>query len=279
MLNLKNDVVVITGAASGIGRELAIQLANFNCHLALCDIDAIELKRTTELTKSNSNKIKSWVIDVSQQEAVSHFAEEVINYFGYVDRVINNAGKTGGTFINDLSIKDFKLILDINFYGTLYCTKAFLPHLLNRPTASIVNVASVNSFIPFPTNGAYNCSKYAVLGLSETLQQELANSNVTVTSVHPGGVKTNILKNSNKADETKTDLDLEEAQEQFHKITLTSAQQAAGKIIKAMRKKKKRVLIGVDAKFMSFVKRLLPTYAVTGLGKISMRMQYAKEKD
>lgn len=278
MINLKNNVVVITGAASGIGRQLAIQLAKMKCNLALCDIDAVELNNTVDLIPKDSIRVKVAIVDVANQEAVSEFAKEVISAFGTVDRLINNAGKTGGDDINDVTIDHFKLIMNINFFGTLYFTKAFLPHLLKRPSASIVNVSSVNSFVPFPSNGAYNCSKYAVLGLSETLQQELAKTGVSVTSIHPGGVKTNILKNSKTADSTKTEIDLEKAQEQFHKITLTSPEKAARLIIKAMRKRKKRVLIGADAKFMSAVKRLFPALAVAMLGRASMKMQYSKNK-
>jgi len=271
MKNLKNNVVVITGAASGIGRELAIQLAEHNCNLALCDINKEELGKTISLINNNNIKIKSDVLNVADEHAVYKYATAVLNYFGHVDRVINNAGKVVSNSLNDVSIEDFKLIMDINFWGGVYGTKAFLPHLLTRPEATIVNISSVNAFIPFPNNGPYNCSKYAVCGFNESLHQELKNTNVTVLSVHPGGIKTNIVRNAKFIKAANPNVTHEKSTKFFEKIAKTSAGTAAEKIIMAIKKDKKRLLIGSDAYFFEYFKRLFPKFSVSFVGKIASR--------
>lgn len=276
MINLKDNVIVITGAASGMGRQMAIQLADLGAHLALSDINGEALQKTVALISNKSVKIKTDVINVADEKAVFNYANDVMDYFGHVDRIINNAGKTGGDTINDVSVESFKFVMDINFYGVFYFTKAFLPHLIKRPSASIVNMGSLNSFVPFPTNGAYNCSKYAVLGLSETLHQELKNTNIKVTSVHPGGIQTNLILNSNNVGPGKTIEDVKASQEKFNKIALTSPEKAARLIIKAMRKKRSKVIVGPDAKFMIFLKRIFPKFTVSTVGKYAMKSHFEK---
>ena len=196
MKNLKDNVIVITGADSGMGREMAIQLAKMGAHLDLCDVNADELAKTVSLIGDTSVKIKTDVLDVSDQAAVYSYAKNVIAHFGHVDRLINNAGRTMKDTLTDVNIADFKLIMDINFWGVVYGTKAFLPHLLTRPEATVANVSSVNAFIPFPDNGPYNCSKFAVCGFNESLHQELGDTKVRVLSIHPGGIRTNIVRNA-----------------------------------------------------------------------------------
>ena len=144
-----------------------------------------------------------------------------------MDIVINNAGLTVTDTIEDISYEDFEHVMNINFWGVVYGTKAFLPYLKMCPEANIVNISSINGFLPFPNNGPYNCSKYAVKGFNETLHQELKRTNVTVTSVHPGFIKTNIARNTRfyKAANPKQDKDA--AVKNFDKLTLTSADKAA----------------------------------------------------
>ena len=271
MKNLSNNVVVITGAASGMGREMAIQLANMNCNLALCDINGVELEKTVLLIKNEKIKIKYDVLNVSDEKAVYEYAADVINYFGHVDRVINNAGKVVSDSLTDVSLDDFRLVMDINFWGVVYGTKAFLPYLLQRPDASIVNISSVNAFIPFPNNGPYNCSKYAVCGLNESLHQELRNTNVKVLSVHPGGIRTNIVRNAKFIKGVNPKVSHEKSAKFFEKVARTSASEAATKIITAMRKDKKRLLIGADAYFFEYLKRLFPKFSVSFIGKMASR--------
>jgi short-subunit dehydrogenase len=271
MKNLKDNVIVITGAASGMGRELAIQLAQQNCNLALCDINEMELQKTVSLIKNGSIKIKTDVLNVADEKAVYAYADSVIKHFGHVDRVINNAGKVVTDTLNDVSLDNFRLIMDINFWGVVYGTKAFLPHLLKRPDATIVNISSVNAFIPFPNNGPYNCSKYAVCGLNESLHQELAKTNVKVLSVHPGGIRTNIVRNATFIKGANPTHSHEKSANFFEKIAGTSAEKAAGKIIIAFRKDKKRLLIGADAYFFEYTKRLFPKFAVSLIGKLASR--------
>lgn len=271
MKNINNNVIVITGAASGMGRELAIQLSEYNCNLALCDINEKELETTVSLIKNKNIKIKTDVLNVSNEEAVYKYAEDVIKYFGHVDRVINNAGKVVSNSLNDVSLDDFRLIMDINFWGVVYGTKAFLPHLLNRKDATIVNISSVNAFIPFPNNGPYNCSKYAVCGFNESLHQELKGTSVRVLSVHPGGIKTNIVRNAKFIKGANPNISHEKSAAFFEKIAGTSASKAASIIIQAVKKDKKRLMIGADAYFFEYFKRLFPKFSVSFIGKMASR--------
>lgn len=274
MKNLKDNVIVVTGAASGMGREMAKQLAKKGAHLALCDVNADELAKTVSLIGDTAVKIKTDVLDVSDEAAVYKYAEDVIAHFGHVDRLINNAGKTLADNLTNVSIDDFKLIMDINFWGVVYGSKAFLPHLLKRPEATIANVSSVNAFIPFPNNGPYNCSKYAVCGFNESLHQELANTKVRVLSIHPGGIRTNIVRNAKFVKAVNSNQQsTEEAAAFFDKIASTSAGSAAAQIIKAIRKNKKRLLIGPDAYLFEYFKRLSPKLAVSTIGKVFSRFK------
>ncbi len=269
MRSLKDNVVVITGAASGIGRELALQLAELGCHLALLDVNEKELGKTKDLIQNESIKVKLNKLNVSDKKAFFKYAEEVITHFGHVDRVINNAGTSVADTFVEGSIEDFEMIMNINFWGAFYGTKAFLPHLLTRPNASIVNLSSVNAFIPFPNQSSYNVSKFAISGMNESLNQELMGTKVNVLSVYPGGVRTNIVKNGKFIKGPKADMTKEESASYFEKIAMTSAPRAARLIIRALRKDKKRLRIGPDAYLIDYVKRLSPRFAVWLVGKLA----------
>ncbi len=256
MKDLKNKVAVVTGAGSGIGKQLAHQLAKAGAELVLADVAQKNLEATVgEL--HGQTKITSHVVDVSQREQVYALAAAALKDHGQIDIVINNAGVAVLQPLDQVSYEDFEWVMNVNFWGVVYGTLAFLPHLKVRPEASIVNISSVNGFVPFPTNGPYNCSKYAVYGFNETLHQELVDTNVVVTSVHPGGIKTNIVRNA-KVHTTPGGNDKGHITSRFDSVAQTSAEDAAKAILGAIQKKKKKLLIGLDAYAMDLAKRLAP---------------------
>lgn len=248
MKNLANKVAVITGAGSGIGQELAWNLANEGCFLALTDVNQIGLQETVEKMGLDENRVASFVVDVSDKEAMNTLAQDVVNKFGQVDIVINNAGISSTDSIEEHDYKIFEKVINVNMWGVIYGSRAFLPFLRKQPESSLVNISSINGMVPFPNNGPYNISKYAVLGLNETLMMELKGSSVQVLSVHPGGVLTNIANNSLNADD--------ETKELFDKIAMTTAAKAAEVIVNGIKKRKSQIFIGADAKFMQFLKRI-----------------------
>jgi NAD(P)-dependent dehydrogenase (short-subunit alcohol dehydrogenase family) len=252
--NLNGKVVALTGAASGIGRCLAIQLADKGCHLALADVDKKGLEETIALLSGNT-KVSMYIVDVADKDRVYAWADEVVADHGQVDVIINNAGVASTTSIEDISYQDFDWVFNIVFYGVLYGTKAFLPYLKQRPEANIVNISSVNGFCPFPNNGPYNAAKHAVKGLNQTLLQELRDTNIRVTSVHPGGIKTNIVRNSRSADDF---LDKDKKVEEFDKVAGTTAEKAASIIIGGLVKNRKRQLVGTDAVVIDLLVRMFP---------------------
>ncbi|MDA8789439.1 SDR family NAD(P)-dependent oxidoreductase [Pseudomonadales bacterium] len=254
MKNLRGKVVALTGAASGIGRCLAIQLAEKGCHLALADVDQKGLEQTMTMLPGNTNK-SLHIVDVANKERVYEWADEVVAEHGHVDVIINNAGVASTASIEDISYDDFNWVFDIVFYGVLYGSKAFLPYLKERPEANIVNISSVNGFFPFPNNGPYNAAKHAVKGLNQTLMQELRKTNVKITSVHPGGIKTNIVRNSRFLDEA---INKERQIKDFDKIAGTSAEKAASIIIGGLEKNRKRQLVGNDAVVIDLMVRMFP---------------------
>ena len=243
MKNLNGKVIALTGAGSGIGRCLAIQLAQHGSHLSLSDVDEAGLKETKELL-SKDIVVSTHIVDVADREQVYAWAENTVKDHGHVDCIINNAGVTSIASIEEIRYEDFNWVFNVVFYGVLYGSKAFLPHLKQRSDAHIVNISSVNGFIATPRNGAYACAKHAVKALNQTLQQELRNTSVNVTSVHPGGVKTNIARNARSYDSKEIH---QEQIVSFDQIAGTSAEKAASIIIKGILKNRKRQLVGFDA--------------------------------
>jgi len=275
MKNLNEKVVALTGAGSGIGRCLAIQLSQLGTHLSLADVDEEGLKETKALL-SKDIIVSTHLVDVADRGQVYAWAEETIKAHGHVDCIINNAGVAFTASIEEINYKDFDWVFKIVFYGVLYGTKAFLPYLKNRPDAHIVNISSVNGFIATPRNGAYACAKHAVKALNQILQQELKNTSVNVTSVHPGGVRTNIARNSGSDDS-------EEIQQErivgFDQIAGTSAEKAATIIIKSILKNRKRQLVGVDAMVIDVLSRLFPQKFSDAMGCLYGYTQRKRIKD
>jgi len=268
MKNLKNKVAVITGAGSGIGRALAIKLAEEGCHLALSDINKIGLEETTNIIKDLSkndieNNISSHVVDVANQQEVYQYAADVIAIHKHVDLLFNNAGVAAKNRLEDMPYEDFEWVININMWGVVYGTKAFLPHLKLRPEAHIVNIASINSMLGFPENGPYTMSKYAVQAFTETLIQEYMGTNLHVSSIHPGGIRTCIASSARNIKQQEADT--------FSKIAATSPEKAAKTIIKGVRRNKEKIFVGPDAVFMQLLKRLFPNASVRLTGRLINR--------
>ncbi|RED91630.1 short-subunit dehydrogenase [Marinoscillum furvescens DSM 4134] len=261
-------VVALTGAASGIGRELAIALAAKGCHLALSDINEAEPAATRELISADV-KVFTSVLNVSDKKAYEAYVANVLAEFGHVDIVINNAGRSVADGFVSGSIEDFELVMNVNFWGTFYGTKLFLPELLKRPQATIVNVSSVNALIPFPNQSSYNTSKSAIMGLSESLRQELRGTNVNVLTVYPGGVRTNIVKNSKFINGPKAGMSQADSASYFEKVAMTSAPRAARLIVSGIARRKSRLKVGPDAYLFDYLKRLMPRYAVKLVGQLA----------
>jgi NADP-dependent 3-hydroxy acid dehydrogenase YdfG len=246
MKSLVGKVVVITGAGSGMGREMTLLAARSGARLAISDWNPDSLNETVILAKdAGATEIRSDVVDVSDRAAVYAWADAVAEQFGTVNVVVNNAGVTmTGDFV-DMTEEEFDWIVGINFDGVITGTRAFLPHLIASGDGHLINISSLFGLISMPGQTAYNATKYAVRGFTEALREEMliAKHPVTVTCVHPGGIKTGIAKNGRKTQHTDSDaLDAI-----FDKIATMSPQKAASIILKGGLKGQARVLVGLDA--------------------------------
>jgi len=263
MKNLNGKVAVITGAGSGMGKELAIQLAAKGAKVALNDWNGENLQATVDIVKKNGGTAIAKRYDVSNREAVYAFKDEVLNEFGQVDIVINNAGIALPSYnVEDVPYDEFEKLININFWGVVYGTKAYLPHLQTRPEATIANTSSVFGIMGFPTQGPYCAAKFAVKGFTESLRLELAaqESKVRTLSIHPGRIFTDIVRNVEHKPGTVTEAEKAEMAKQFDEGgDGTTAADAAKQIIQSIQKEKPRLLIGKDARFIDRMVRLLPT--------------------
>jgi short-subunit dehydrogenase len=257
--NFHGRVAAITGAGSGIGRALAINLAGRGTHLALSDIDEVGLAETVTLCEGAGVKVTSTRVDVADRDAVFAWADAVVADHGAVNLIFNNAGVALGATIEAMSYADFEWLMNINFWGVVHGTQAFLPHLKATGDGHIVNVSSVFGLISIPSQSAYNAAKYGVRGFTDALRMELdvERCGVSATTVHPGGIKTNIARNA-RMDESVEVLagDPEHAREEFDKVAMTSAEKAARQILTAVSRNRRRALIGPDAKAIDLVSRL-----------------------
>lgn len=257
MKHLSGRVAVVTGAASGIGRALAVQLAQRGCNLAIADINLEGLADTARLVESEGVRCSTHQLDVADRVAFEQFASDVVDRHGAVHLVINNAGVTLIDLAENMSYDDFEWIMNINFWGVVHGTKSFLPLLREQDEAHIVNISSLFGLMSLPLQSAYNASKFAVRGFTEALKMELSGSPIGVTSVHPGGIKTDITRNS-RIGEDALEVSREELNAGFEKAALTTPDKAAATILRGIEKNRRRVLIGLDAKLFSLIVRLFP---------------------
>jgi butyryl-CoA dehydrogenase len=258
MRTFKGRVAAITGAGSGIGRALAHELARRGAHLALSDIDEVGLAETVAQCEGFGVKVTSQRVDVADRDAVYAWADQVVNDHGKVNLIFNNAGVALGATIEAMSYDDFEWLMNINFWGVVYGTKAFLPHLKAAGEGHIINLSSVFGLISVPSQSAYNAAKFGVRGFTDALRMELKmdDCGVSSTTVHPGGIKTNIARNA-RMDDSVVDLagSVDPARE-FDKIAMTKPAKAARQILTAVEHDRRRALIGPDAKLIDLVSRL-----------------------
>ena len=255
---LRGGVAVVTGAASGIGAALAANLAAHGCNRALADIDAAGLERVAAGIRADGIKVTEHRLDVADQEAVAAFPEAVLGEHGRVSVLVNNAGvSTGGTF-DQVPPADFEWCFNINFWGVVWMTRAFLPALRREEVAQIVNLSSVYGLIAPPGNVGYAASKFAVRGFSEALRHELelAGSPVGMTVVFPGGVRTNVANNARRSG--LSDAELEAGMKLVAKLLSFPPEGAAEAIVRGILRRKKRVLVGNKVRHVVAVERLFP---------------------
>ncbi|HTO15944.1 MAG TPA: SDR family oxidoreductase [Edaphocola sp.] len=266
-MKVKGKVFVVTGAGSGIGKELSIQLVKMGAKVAMADIHEDGMNEVARIVGKDNVSIH--ILNIADKERVEAFPKLVIQHHGTVDGIINNAGIIQPFIdVKDLDYEKIENIMNINFFGLVYMTKSFLPFLINRPEAHITNVSSMGGFIPFPGQTVYGASKAAVKLFTEGLYAELKNTNVGVTIILPGAVNTNIMVNSGleAVKDNKTDL-------QNSNKTL-SAEKAAQIIIEAIEKNKFRALVGKDARMLDKFYRIHPRKAVDFITKQMSKMKH-----
>lgn len=253
---LAGRTVVITGAGSGIGRVLAQMLSRRGCPVAIFDIDEAGLADTE---RSISGAVLARRLDVSERDAQLALADEVRAWSpAPLGAVFNNAGVTLSQTIEGVSDADFRWIVDVNFWGVVHGTKAYLPWLLEQDAGAVVNTSSVFGLVAWPTQGTYNATKFAVRGFTEALRHELRGTGVRAVSVHPGGVATSIARNARFHVDDLGGLSHEQMQLDFSGVARLSPEKAAGIIVRGVERGRGRVLVGSDARAVDLIQRLVP---------------------
>lgn len=256
-MKVQNKTVVVTGGGNGMGRELVLLLLSRGASVAAIDINEATLKETVDLAGNHKDKLSTYVVNITNKETVEALPAQIIARHGAVDGLINNAGIIQPFVkLKELGYDAIERVMNVNFYGTLYMTKAFLPHLLARPEAHIANVSSMGGFLPVPGQTVYGASKAAVKLLTEGLRSELLNTNVKVTVIFPGAIGTNIAANSGAMSTLQVDQSKGESS-----FKMLAPSKAAEIILNGIEQDKYRVLVGQDASFMDFLYRFNPQYA------------------
>ena len=254
MENFAGKVAVVTGAGSGIGAALAVELARSGAKLAISDVNTDGLSATKQRVKAIGAQVRSDRTDVSDRERVLAYADEVRDHFGVVNQIYNNAGIGFFGEVRTSQFSDIERVMNVNYWGVVNGTKAFLPHLIASGDGHVINVSSIWGIFAVPGQSAYNSAKFAVRGFTEALRQEmkLGGHPVKVTTVFPSGIKTGVARNATGAE----GLDMDELADLFDQLAKGSPERAARKILKGVRKNKARVLVGPGAKAFDLVVRL-----------------------
>jgi NADP-dependent 3-hydroxy acid dehydrogenase YdfG len=271
--SFKNKVAVITGAGSGMGRHLAILLAKAGANMAICEINKETLLETTSLLQKYAVNVSNHLIDVADKAAIEKLPTLVKEHHGHVDLVFNNAGVTVDSPFKDMSETDWDWVMNINLQSVINSTRAFLPHLKNRPEAALVNTSSIFGMITQPNQSVYHTTKFAVRGFTESIAKELKNSNVQIHCVHPGHIGTNIVSNA-RMNQSEGDINplqkmlgnligigsTQKELAEFFKNNGMHPSRASNIILNGVLKNRPRILIGADAKLMDLSQRLLPLH-------------------
>jgi NADP-dependent 3-hydroxy acid dehydrogenase YdfG len=258
MKDFKNKICVVTGAGSGIGAACAQALAAEGAYVVMTDIRSDMLETVHKKIVEAGGRGETHIVDVSDRDAMFALADKVDKAHGGADLILNNAGVAHSATVAEMTMDNFNWIMDIDFWGVVYGTQAFLPHFLKRGSGHVANVSSIFGLIGVPTQSAYNAAKYGVLGFSEALRHEMVEHNVGVTVIHPGGINTNIVRHARMSQGPNAEAEHEQAIIKFQELTMTQPDKAAQIILKAIRKNKARVLVGPDAVFVDFIRRLAP---------------------
>jgi short-subunit dehydrogenase len=272
MRTLNDKVAVVTGAGSGIGRELAVNLARRGSLLALSDVNEDGLAETVERVKqAGAAEVRADRLDVADREAFTAYAAAIAEHFGRVNVVVNNAGVSLSGDFTELSYADMDWIIGINLWGVVHGTKEFLPHLIASGDGHLVNLSSLFGLVSMPSQTMYNAAKYAVRGLTESLREEMliAGHRVGVTAVHPGGIKTGIVRNGRVAEGD----DLDSLADMFDaKLAKMSPERAAAIIVSGILRNKPRVLIGMDAHALHHFAKLTGARYQDVVAKVASRV-------
>ena len=260
MTTISGKVAVITGAGSGIGRALAYELARRGARLALSDVDEVGLAETVRHARVIGARVHDQRLDVTDRAAFLNYADAVVAEYGVVNIVVNNAGIAFTGDVEAMSFENIERVMDVDFWGVVNGTKAFLPHLIASGEGHLVNISSLFGLLSMPGQSAYNAAKFAVRGFTESLRQEMiiANHPVQITCVHPGGIKTNIVRNSTAVE----GVDAVALADFFdRKLAKTSAESAAKTITRAVIGNRPRSVVGLDAKVLDLLVRAIgPRY-------------------
>ena len=271
MHSFKNKVAVITGAGSGIGQKLAINLAKENCHVVICDINKKTIKETEEIIRNYNVSCTALDLDLRKEENINTLLETTLKNFGKVDLLFNNAGVVASSSFLNLSEKDWNWCNDINFNALVKLTRIFLPHLMKNEEPALINTSSIFGIITTPNNTVYHSSKFAVRGFTESLAMELRDEKIQIHSVYPGHIGTNIVLGGKfdkdflstnfkkKEDSDNNPLTIQEFGSTF-KDTGMDPDKAAKIILKGVKKNKKRIFVGLDAKVMEIAQRITPSH-------------------
>ena len=274
MKTFKDKVAVITGAGSGMGRYLSVLLAKDGADVVACDVNQETLNETVEMLRKYNVSVSSHVLDVADKEAIEALPQKVIDQHGKVDLVFNNAGVSTGKHFKDMEEENWDWVMDINLHGVINSTRAFIPHMIDRPEAAIVNTSSIFGMVAVPGQTVYHATKFAVRGFTESLALEMAqtNENLQIHCVHPGHVGTNIVANSRMDEEDlqtdeeggssiftreSTNYTVEEMADSFREGGMHPSK-AAQIILKGVKKNKRRIFIGLDSKLLELSQRIFP---------------------
>ncbi len=259
-MKIAGKVFLITGAGSGMGREMTHQVIAKGGKVAALDIHLTQLQETQKICSGKASTFLALDVDISDRAKVLALPEQVIQHFGQIDGIINNAGIIQPFVkVNDLTFEQVERVINVNFYGCVNVTKAFLPHLLERPEAHIVNISSMGGFLPVPGQSIYGAAKAAVKLLTEGLYAELKETPVRVSVVFPGAIATNITTNSG--------IEMPKVSGDASSMPTMPANEAARIILQGMETNQYRILVGSDSKFMDFLCRLAPEYATNFIAK------------
>lgn len=257
----KNKVAAITGAGSGIGRALSLNLAARGVRLALSDIDPEGLATTVKRVEAQGGQVTSECVNVADRNALEQWAQRVVSHYGHVHFLVNNAGVSLAASVSQMNPADMKWLMDINFWGVVHGTQVFLPHLIGSGDAHIVNVSSVFGLVGMPTQSAYTAAKFAVKGFSDALQMEMRmeGNAVGVSSVHPGGIRTNIVRSGRHTSTGKLGRTAERATTRFDdQFARNTPEFCASRIVAGVERSALRIVVGGDARVVDWLVRLLP---------------------